>query len=69
MTTVVKPEKRAKVRLVGVDGNAFMLIGVCRQAGKRAGYTPEQITAFQEEAMSGDYDHVIQTCMDWFEVS
>ena len=67
--TVEKPEKLAKVKLVGTDGNAFALIGRCRTAGRRAGYTSEQLEAFCNEAMSGDYDHVIATCCDWFEVS
>lgn len=67
--TVEKPAIKAPVQLVGVDGNAFMLIAVCRRAARKAKYTPEQIEAFCQEAMSGDYDHVIQTCTDWFEVS
>ena len=67
-TTVSKPEKLAKVKLTGKDGNAFNLLGLCRAAGKKAGYTPEQLTAFTNEAMSGDYDNLLATCCQWFEV-
>ena len=28
----------------------------------------EQIKEFQEDAMSGDYDHALQTCMKWVNV-
>jgi hypothetical protein len=29
----------------------------------------EEIRQFQSEAMSGDYDHLLQTCMKWVEVT
>lgn len=64
-----KPEQLAKVKLVGTDGNAYALLGECIQAGRRAGYTPEQIKAFKDEATSGNYSHLVATCTDWFEVS
>lgn len=67
--TVAKPAKLAKVKLVGTDGNAFALLGRCKEAGRKAKYTPEQLSAFQKEAMSGNYDHLLATCCDWFEVS
>ena len=67
--TVAKPAKLAKVKLIGEDGNAFMLLGLCKRAGQKAGYTAEQLAAFQKEATSGDYDNLLRTCMDWFEVS
>ena len=66
--TVNPPEKLAKVKLTGTDGNAFALMGKCKQAGRKAGYTKEQLDAFLNEAMSGDYDHLLQTCCKWFDV-
>ena len=65
---VAKPEKLARVKLVGQDGNAFNLLGLCKRAGQKAGYSKEQLDAFMNEAMSGDYDHLLRTCMKWFEV-
>ena len=35
----------------------------------RAGVSDEEIAAFQADAMSGDYDHVIQTAMAWVDVT
>ena len=56
------------VKLVGEDGNAFSIIGRTSQALRRAGVSQEEISAFQEEAMSGDYDNVLQTVMKWVDV-
>ena len=57
------------VKLTEVNGNAFSIIGAVRKALRKGGATPEQIEEFQAEAMSGDYDHVLQTCMKWVNVS
>lgn len=67
MTTPKYPE--IEVELIGGDGNAFMIIGKVRQALKRAGVPKEEVEEFSEEAMSGDYDNVLRTCMKWVEVS
>lgn len=53
------------VKLVGEDGNAFFIIGRTSQALRLAGVSQEEISAFQAEAMSGDYDNVLQTVMKW----
>ena len=63
----MKPKKLAKVRLVGEDGNAFAILGRCVRAGRRAGYTEKQLEEFRTEATSGDYDHLLATCMEWFD--
>jgi hypothetical protein len=57
-----------QVQLTGEDGNAFFIIGRVSQALRRAGHG-EVIQEFQNEAMSGDYNHVLQTVMRWVEVS
>jgi hypothetical protein len=57
------------VKLTGRDGNAFAVIGVVQHALKRAGIAAEEVKEFQREAMSGDYDHLLQTCMRWVEVA
>lgn len=58
-----------KVRLTGTDSNAFAIIGKVRVALKKAKVPLEEREAFSKEAMSGDYDHVIQTAMAWVDVS
>lgn len=60
--------KKPTVKLVGTDGNAFAVLGRCREAGRRAGMAPERLKAFTDEAMSGDYDHLLATCMEYFDV-
>ena len=59
---------KPKVALIGQDGNAFMVLGLCQQAARKAGWTKEQLDQFRTEAMAGDYDHLLQTVMDHFEV-
>ena len=53
------------VQLSGEDGNAFFIIARVGEALKRAGILQKEINAFRKEATSGDYDHVLQTCMAW----
>jgi hypothetical protein len=64
--TVKYPE--VQVQLVGTDGNAYALLGVCKNAASKAGLTKDQINEFLKEAMAGDYDHLLNTCMEYFEV-
>jgi hypothetical protein len=54
------------VELVGQDGNAFAILGRCKQAARAAGLEKAEIDAFIAEATSGDYDHLLQTAMRWF---
>lgn len=60
---------RPPVRLLGQDGNAFMILGLCRRAALHGGgWTEDQWQVFREEATSGDYNHLLATVMDHFEV-
>lgn len=58
-----------EVQLTGQDGNAFMILGLVANAMRRHGVPPEEVAAFNDEATSGDYDHLLQTAMRWVEVS
>jgi len=62
-------EPRPEVQLTGTDGNAYALMGKCRQAQCLAGASDEHVESFLEEAMSGDYNHLLATCMKYCEVS
>ena len=53
------------VELVGTNGNAFAVLGAVTSAMRRAGLSQKERDAFLEEAKSGDYDHLLQTCMRW----
>jgi len=61
-------DKKPIVKLVGADGNAMMILGLCLRAAKKANWTDEKVKAFKTEAQSGDYDNLLQTCMKYFEV-
>lgn len=66
MTTPKYPN--VHVQLVGQDGNAFMILGLCQRAAARAGLEKSEIDIFMQEAQSGDYNHLLNTCMEWFDV-
>ena len=51
-----------EVQLTGEDGNAFAVLGAVSKALRRAGHG-DAAKEFQDEAMSGDYDHLLQTAM------
>ena len=55
------------VTLVGADGNAFMVLGLVRRAMRRAGYG-DRVDEFTKDATSGDYDHLLATCLRWVNV-
>jgi hypothetical protein len=56
------------VELTGMDGNAFAVLGKVGKALKHAKLEKEEVEAFYAEATSGDYDHLLQTCMRWVTV-
>jgi hypothetical protein len=47
--------------LVGLDGNAFSLMGAFSKQAKREGWTTAEIQDVIDEAKSGDYDNLITT--------
>ena len=57
------------VTLTGENGNAYAVIGAVRSALRRNKVSSEEIAAFANEAMSGDYDNVLTTCTNWVSVS
>ena len=56
-----------RVKLVGSDGNAFFILGRCQRAAQWGNLTPEEIQTFMNEAQGGDYNHLLATCMKWFD--
>jgi hypothetical protein len=57
-------DKKVKLELVGLDGNAFSLMGAFRAIARREKWTPEEIEKVLTECMSGDYNHLLATLMD-----
>jgi hypothetical protein len=56
------------LKLTGMDGNAFAILGRAHQALRKAGMA-DRIPAYDAEAMAGNYDNLLVVTMDWFEVS
>ena len=56
------------VDLLGRDGNAFVILGACQSAARKAGWTKKQIDEFMGKAMSADYDNLLYICQEYFEI-
>ncbi|MBT8196351.1 MAG: hypothetical protein KJO64_07975 [Bacteroidia bacterium] len=57
-----------EVELVGKDGNTFAIIAEVSKALNQHGVSKEEIKVFHTEAMSGDYNNVLVTCMKWVNI-
>ena len=58
-----------KVTLVGEAGNAFAILGKVSRALRRGGVPQDEVNKYTGEAMSGDYDKLLQVTMAWVSVS
>jgi hypothetical protein len=50
------------------DGNAFAILGACSKAMTDAGVYAQEWEQFYGEATSGDYNHLLRTVMERFDV-
>ncbi len=57
------------VNLSNNDGNAFFIIARTAAALKKHGVDDATIVRYRKQAKSGDYDNVIQTTMQWVDVT
>ena len=57
-----------KYSLVGVDGNAFAIMGYTARALRRSGH-PDMVQCMYERAESGDYDNLIRVCMKYIDIA
>lgn len=58
---------QVRVKLVGEDSNGFVIVARVRAAMRKAGLQAEA-DKFVTEATSGNYDHLLQTCMKYVAV-
>ena len=56
-----------KVKLTGENGNAFFILGRINNIMKRNKLPKTEIDLFMQEAISGDYNNLLSTCMKWFD--
>lgn len=59
---------KPKVKLIGVNGNAFNIMAICRRTAIKAKWSQEKIDALLKEMTSGDYDNLLRTAMKHFDV-
>jgi len=57
-----------EVELLGENGNAMVMVSKTRRALMRGEVPPEEVKEFFEEALSGDYDKVVRTILNWVTV-
>jgi len=51
--------KKLNLKLVGLDGNAFILLAHFSKEARKNGWSKEDIKEKVQEATSGDYSHLI----------
>lgn len=54
--------------LIGVDGNAFAIMGYTAMALKRTGHA-DLVEDMRKRATSGDYDNLIAVCESYLEIA
>ena len=65
----MKQIKKPEVQLSGEDGNAHFIVGRCHRAWNKAGLPEAEWEEIRKEMMSGNYDHLLQTAMKYFDVN
>jgi hypothetical protein len=60
--------KTVNLELVGINGNAFMIMGVFQRQARKEGWTQEEIDLVLEEAKRSDYNHLLATISNHCEI-
>ena len=53
--------KKVKLKMVGLDGNAFAVLGAFQSQARRDGWSQTEIKDVLDKAMAGDYSNLIST--------
>ncbi|MDI1256726.1 MAG: hypothetical protein PSV16_11560 [Flavobacterium sp.] len=59
--------KKVKLDLVGVNGNAYAVMGAFKKQARKEDWTDKEIDLVLEKAMSSDYDHLLATIVQYCE--
>ncbi|WP_170787385.1 hypothetical protein [Ruegeria lacuscaerulensis] len=62
-------KKLATIDLPRTNANAFEVLARCQSAAERAGAEQARIQGFLEDAVQGDYEHLLRVVKTHFEVS
>ena len=57
-------KNKKEYSLIGVNGNAFSIMGYVRQAMKETNFNKKEIEAYIKDATSSDYDHLLTVSID-----
>jgi len=59
--------EKPKIQLVGLDGNAYAILGRARSVAREAGWPDEKVREVTKEATSSDYDHLSSVILEHFD--
>ena len=59
--------KKVKMNLIGVDSNAFSIMGKFSKNALKQGWTKDEVGEVIDEATNGDYNHLLRTFMKYTE--
>lgn len=54
--------------LVGVDGNAYAVMGYVSKAMRETGFSKDEIDRYHKAAMSGDYDNLLRVSVEQIDI-
>lgn len=60
-------QKTIKGSLVGLNGNAYNLMGYFQKEARRQGWEKEEIDKVLNECKSSDYNHLVATLLEYIE--
>ncbi len=62
-------KKLATIDLPSTNANAFEVLAHCQSAAEKAGAEQARIRTFLEDAVQGDFEHLLRVVNTYFEVS
>ena len=61
-------DEMSRFSLIGVDGNAFSVMGYTAKALKRSGHS-DLVNQMHKEATFGDYDNLLMVCQKYIDIA
>jgi len=58
-------EKTVNLDLTSIDSNAYSLMGHFQKQARKEGWDQDEIAAVLKECMSGNYDHLVETLLEY----
>ena len=55
---------KMKYDLVGIDGNAYAVMGYVQQCMRKEHRTKEEVSAYSDDATSGDYNNLLMVSIN-----